>query len=369
MDFSFTSEQQQLRDAIRRYLTQEYGFEVRRAVIRGAGTSDAAWRGLAELGLTALTVPEEHGGFGGGGVDRMVVMEELGRGLVVEPYFASAIMGTACVVASGDQRQAARMLPGVADGTRKLAVAFGERQSRHELFNVATTARVDGAGYRLQGTKTVVLHGAEADQVIVSARIAGAQRDPAGIRLFVLDRGASGLQVSGYRTIDGMRAADVVLDGVIASGDAVLGAAGAEIIEAAALVGAAALCAEAIGCMQALNEATLEYLKTRQQFGVPIGKFQVLQHRAVEMFMETEQARSLTMLAAVKVDAAGLAERGAYRRPIGDPVARRHGHDRRVAGRPLLQAPDHDRGDLGRYRPPPGSVRGFAAGCLIPFPS
>lgn len=308
MDFSFSDEQQQLRDSLRRYLAKEYSFEARKKIIRGAGTSDAAWAGFAELGLTGLPVAEEHGGFGGSGVDLLAVMEEMGRGLVVEPYFATAVLGAA-LLRFGGGAPARELLPQVAEGALKLAAALTEKQSRHELFNVACRARLDGGAYVLNGAKAVVLHGAEAGKLIVCARTGGAQRDTAGLTLLLIDRNAPGLTVEGYRTIDGMRAADLTLADVRA--EAVLGEPGAAwpVIERAAAVGIVALVAEAVGAMDALQEGTLEYLKTRQQFGMPIGRFQVLQHRAVEMFMEIEQARSLAYLAAVKLDGDDARER------------------------------------------------------------
>jgi len=311
MDFSFSPEQEQLRDAIRRYLGQEYSLDARKAIIHGAGTSDQAWRGLAELGLLGVPVAESHGGFGGNGIDRMVVMEELGRGLVVEPFFATAILGVACLRLAGNPQQQAAILPAVADGTLKLALALTETQSRHELFNVQASATQTGEGWVLNGAKAVVLHGAQADHLIVAARTGGATREQNGLSLFLLERGAHGVSVSDYRTIDGMRAADIRFDNARLAAEALLGRAGEAwpVIRATAEIGMAALCAEAVGCMLALNEATLEYLKTRKQFGVAIGKFQVLQHKAVEMFMETEQARSLALLAAVKVDSEDANER------------------------------------------------------------
>jgi alkylation response protein AidB-like acyl-CoA dehydrogenase len=311
MDFSFSDEQHQLRDAVRRYLSQEYSFETRKKIVHGAGTSPEIWAGLAELGLTGVPVAEEYGGFGANAVDLLVVMEELGRGLVVEPYFATAVLGAALLRFGSNGALAQALLPQVAGGSLKLAAALTERQSRHELFNIATTAKPAAVGHLLNGAKTVVLHGAEAGKLIVSARSAGAARDRAGITLFVIDRDAAGVTVQGYRTIDGMRAADITLANVAVGADALLGKAGEgyAIIERAAEVAIAALAAEAVGAMAALHEATLEYLKTRKQFGVPIGKFQVLQHRAVEMYMEIEQARSLSLLAAVKVDSGDAAER------------------------------------------------------------
>ena len=311
MDFSFSEEQNQLRDAVRRYVSQEYTFEARRKILKGAGTSDAFWNGLAGLGLMGVPVPEAQGGFGGSGVDMLVVMEELGRGLVAEPYFASAVMGTAFVKFGGSDAQKAALFPGLADGSLKLACALTEKQSRHELHNVALTGMASTNGFSLNGSKTVVLHGFQADKLIVSARTAGGIRDTSGITVFIVDKSASGVTMRDYRTIDGMRAADVSFINVAVGKDAVLGKAGEGygLIERAAEAGIAALCAEAVGCMTMINEQTIEYIKTRKQFGVPIGKFQVLQHRATEMFMELEQARSLAYLAAVKIDSADSIER------------------------------------------------------------
>ena len=331
MDFSFTAEQTQLRDAVRRYLSHEYTFDARKKIIHGAGVSDTAWAGLAELGLMGVPVPEPYGGFSGTGVDLLVVMEEMGRGLVIEPYFATAVMGAAFIKHGGSDAHKTALLPQVADGSLKLACALTEKQSRHELHNVALTATAQGGdaprtaapgndarrtaapdnGFSLNGAKTVVLHGAQAGKLIVSARTAGQVRDKSGITVFIIDKNASGVSLRDYRTIDGMRAADVTLTNVAVGRDAVLGKVGEgyALIERVAQVGIAALCAEAVGCMEAINAQTIEYLKTRKQFGVPIGKFQVLQHRAAEMFMEVEQTRSLAYLAAVKVDSADAAGR------------------------------------------------------------
>ncbi len=311
MDFSFTEEQTQLRDALRRYLSQEYTFEARRKIIHGAGTSDSAWAGLAELGLMGVPVPEPYGGFSGTGVDMLVVMEELGRGIVVEPYFATAVLGAAFIKHGGSDAHKSTLLPKVADGSLKLACALTEKQSRHELHNIMLTGASSTNGFSLNGAKTVVLHGAQAGMLIVSARTAGAARDKAGITVFIVDATAAGVSIKDCRTIDGMRAADINFTNVAVGRDAVLGKVGEghALIERAAQVGVAALCAEAVGCMEAINAQTIEYLKTRKQFGVPIGKFQVLQHRAAEMFMEVEQARSLAYLAAVKVDSADASER------------------------------------------------------------
>jgi alkylation response protein AidB-like acyl-CoA dehydrogenase len=318
MDFNFTQEQQQFADALRRWVEKDYGFEERNRIIHSdRGVSDKAWATLTELGMTALPVPEAQGGFNGSAVDMMVVMQQLGRGMVVEPYFAT-VLGAEFLRLGGGQEV---LLEQVAAGKLKLACGLGEKQSRHELFDIATSARVSGDGYLINGTKTVVVHGAQADMLIVSARSNGAQRDTAGISLFVVPADTAGVSRRDYRTIDGQRAADITFADAKLPSSALLGNAGAgwEVLDAAADYGAALLCAEAVGIIEALNGATLEYLKTRQQFGVPIGKFQVLQHRMAEMFMQMEQARSMATLAAVKVATADAEER---RRTVSAAKAR-----------------------------------------------
>jgi alkylation response protein AidB-like acyl-CoA dehydrogenase len=300
MDFNFKEEQLQLADALKRWIARDYTFEARRAIVGSpAGVSDAAWATLAELGLTALPLPEAQGGFDGDAVDMFVVMQELGRGLVVEPYFAT--MFGAEFLRRGRAHEA--LLERVAAGDLKLACALGERQSRHDLRDIATRAAPDGAGWRLDGEKKVVLHGAQAGVLIVSARTAGAQRDEDGITLFAVPADAAGVVMRDVRMLDGQRAADVLLRDVKVGADAVIGAAGEgwSILEAAADHGAGLLCAEALGAMDALFGATLDYLKTRQQFGVPIGKFQALQHRMADMYVHLEQARSMALLAAVRL--------------------------------------------------------------------
>jgi alkylation response protein AidB-like acyl-CoA dehydrogenase len=308
MNFNYKEEQQQFADALKRWIARDYGFEQRRAIVASnAGVSDAAWSTLAELGMTALPVPEQHGGFDGGAVDLFVVMRELGRGLVVEPYLAT-VLGARFLTLGGAHGD---LLAQVATGELKLACALGERQARHELRDIATRAEQAGEGWRLTGEKKAVVHGGEADVLIVSARAEGAQRDEAGICLFAVPAGTPGVQVSGYRTLDGLRAADVRLDGAELPAGALIGQAGAgwDILEAGADFGAGLLCAEALGAMEALFDATLDYLKTRQQFGVPIGKFQALQHRMADMYIHLEQARSMALLAAVKLDDGDALER------------------------------------------------------------
>lgn len=300
MDFNFNQEQLQFADALKRWIGRDYSFEARRAIIHSdRGTSDGAWATLAELGMTALPVPEEHGGFNGNAVDMFVVMQELGRGLVVEPYFAT-VLGAEFLRLAGGR---GALLEQVATGELKLACALGERQSRHDMFDIATRATANGDGWVLNGEKKVVLHGAEAGMLVVSARSGGAQRGQDGVTLFVLPADTPGITVTGYRTLDGQRAADVRFENVQAPRGSLLGEAdqGAAILDAALDYGTGLLCAEALGAMEAIFEATLEYLKTRQQFGAPIGKFQALQHRMADMYIHLEQARSMALMAAVKL--------------------------------------------------------------------
>jgi alkylation response protein AidB-like acyl-CoA dehydrogenase len=336
MDFNFKEEQLQLADALKRWIARDYSFDARRAIVGSpAGVSGAAWATLAELGLTALPLPEAQGGFDGDAVDMFVVMQELGRGLVVEPYFAT--MFGAEFLRRGQAHDA--LLERVAAGELKLACALGERQSRYDLRDVATRAVRDGDGWRLDGEKKVVLHGAQAGVLIVSARTAGAQRDDDGITLFAVPADAPGVTMRDVRMLDGQRAADVLLRDVRVRADAVIGAAeqGWSILEAAADYGAGLLCAEALGAMDALFGATLEYLKTRQQFGVPIGKFQALQHRMADMYVHLEQARSMALLAAVRLADDARGGSAAERRRAVAAAKYRVGQAARFVGQQAIQ--------------------------------
>jgi len=327
MDFAFKEEQQQFADALRRWVDKDYSFEARKKIIHSeSGVSGEAWATLVELGMLALPVPEEQGGFNGSAVDMMVVMQELGRGLVVEPYFAT-VLGVQFLKLAGGQEG---LLERVAVGELKLACALGEQQSRHALNDVLATDNA-GAG-RLSGRKTVVLHGGQAGAFIVSARSSGGQRDTGGISLYVVPHDAVGVQVTDYRTIDGQRAATIEFNNVQGT---LLGEQGKgwPILEAASDYGAALLCAEAIGAMDAIFAATLEYLKTRQQFGAPIGKFQALQHRMADMFIHREQARSMAMLAAVKVGSGD----GEERRRVVSAAKVRVGQAARFVGQQAVQ--------------------------------
>ncbi len=308
MDFTFSQEQQQFADALKRWAAKDYTFEKRHAIIQSAsGVSDPAWAALAELGLLALPLPESAGGFAGNAIDMLPAMQQVGRALLIEPLLATLLGAEFLKLAGGHDE----LLGQVAGGECKLACALGERQARHEMFNLHTTASASAGGYLLNGEKTVVWHGAQADHLIVSCRVAGAVRDTDGIALFLVPANSAGLTRRDYRTLDGQRAADITLANVEVAASAALGQPGDawSLLDTVLDYGVSLLLSEAIGVMEALQEQTLDYLKTRQQFGGPIGKFQVLQHRMADMFIELEQARSLATLAAVKVAGSSAEER------------------------------------------------------------
>ena len=310
MDFDLTDEQRLLKDSVERLIADHYAFEQRKKYMaEPAGWSTAVWNQYAELGLLGLPFEETLGGFGGGAVETMIVMEAFGRGLVLEPYFATVILGGGLLRRAGSEALRAALVPQIVAGNLKLAFAHVERQSRYDLADVATTARKDGDGYVLDGAKSVVLHGDCADKLLVTARVSGARRDHDGIGLFLVDADAAGVTRRGYPTQDGLRAAELTLSGVRVAADAALSDNALPAIEHVVDEAIAALCAEAVGTMQAMHETTLEYLKTRQQFGRPIGSFQVLQHRSVDMLVALEQARSMAMFAAVMAGEEDATER------------------------------------------------------------
>ena len=301
MDFTISPEQMQFADAIARWATKGYNSRTRRDIIASdRGVCDTAWAALVSLGATALPVPEKHGGFDGCGVDMFVTMQALGRALLVEPYFAT-VLGARFLALAGGQ---GALLEQVAQGSAKLACALGERGARHDLADIGTRLVARGDGFVVDGAKSVVLHGAQAGTLIVSARSAGRQRDTDGITLVLVPTNAAGVSLRDYRTMDGRRAAELTLDNVQVPAANVLGEVGGgwETLDAASDYGVALLCAEALGAIDALFDATLAYLKTRTQFGTPIGKFQALQHRMADMYIHLEQARSMAMLAAVRID-------------------------------------------------------------------
>ncbi|MDP6705346.1 MAG: acyl-CoA dehydrogenase family protein [Alphaproteobacteria bacterium] len=312
MDFSLSEEQQLLKDSVDRFVREEYELEARRKLVDSEdGFSRQHWRQMAELGWLGVAMPEEYGGIGGGPVETMVIMEAIGTGLVLEPYFANVVLGANAVAFAGSAAQKAEILPKLAEGEAMLALAYAEPQARFDLHDVQVSAEKDGDGYVLSGHKAVVLNAASADRIIVSARTAGDSRDLDGISLFIVDADAAGLERRDYPTVDGLRASEVTLEKVTVGADARLGAEGEglAVLERVAEHGIVALAAEAVGAMQVLLDTTNEYLKTRVQFGQPIGKFQVLQHRMVDMFMNVEESRSMAYMATMKVDDEDAAER------------------------------------------------------------
>src|SRR5919198_109878 len=312
MDFDLTEEQRLLGDSVDRLRADTHSFEKRKSYLaEPEGWSRALWLQYAELGLLGLPFAEEYGGFGGGSIETMLVMQALGRVLALEPYLASVVLCGTALRLAGNKAQQAALVPQIAEGKLVVAFAHGERQARYDLSDVLTTAKPKGGGWALDGAKSVVVHADVADRLIVSARTKGDRNDPAGIALFLVDSEASGVARRAYRMRDGMGAAEIALSGVEVGGDALLCEAGAAfpVIERVAEAGIAATAAEAVGAMETMQAMTLEYLKTRQQFGRPIGDNQALQHRATEMFVALEQGRSMAMLAAMMVDEPDTKER------------------------------------------------------------
>lgn len=312
MDFNFTEEQQLLADTVRRFVREHYSFEARREILKSKeGWSRDLWQQLAGLGVTALNVPETHGGLGGGPVETMLVMNALGEGLVLEPFLSAAVITPALLNQIGDEKAAADLLPAIAAGERIVIVAHQEPKTRGELNHVATRAEKNGDGYVLDGHKSVIMHGGTADEFLISARTAGKTGDRDGVSVFRVAPGANGLKMKVYRTIDEQQAADIELTKVRVPAAALVGAEGRAFaaLEAAHELGLSAICGEAVGIMKAVNAATLDYTKNRKQFGQPIAKFQVLQHRMADMFLNAEQATSMSYLAALKSTEADAGER------------------------------------------------------------
>ena len=300
MDFALTDEQRLLQHSVERLFADHYAFEARKRYGQEpGGFSRALWARYAELGLLGLPFDEADGGSAGGPVETMIVMEQIGRALALEPYLATVVLGGGLLRLGGSEAMRAELIPQIASGDLMLAFAHAERQSRYDLADVAARARRDGAGFVIDGAKSLVLHGDSARKFIVSARLAGGQNDRAGIGLFLVDAAADGVSTRGYPTVDGQRAAEVTFSGVRVPAAAAIGEPGAAfpLIERIADLAIAALAAEAVGAMAAMHETTVDYMKTRKQFGVTIGSFQVLQHRAAEMLIALEQARSMAMLA------------------------------------------------------------------------
>lgn len=304
MDFNFTEEQTMIRDSLARLIKDQYDFDTRRKVVASKeGWRPKMWAQFAELGLLAAPFSEEDGGLGGGPIDAMVVMEEFGKGLVVEPFLQTVVIGGGFLKRGSDAQKAEHLTPLVA-GERVFAFAYAEPKGRYNLADLETTAKKDGAGWKISGHKAVVIGAPWASHLIVTARTAGGRRDTKGIGVFIVAKDAKGVTTRDYPTVDGRRASEVHFDNVSVGAEAVIGDAanGLPLIERVTDEAIAALCAEACGAMKVAQTMTVEYSRQRKQFGTPIGKFQVLQHKMVDMFMEAEQSVSMTYMATLKLD-------------------------------------------------------------------
>jgi len=311
MDFSFTEEQSMLRDTVASYLADHYSFDQRRAALsKDPHWRPDVWKAFAEeLGILGAPFPEDLGGLGGGHVENMIVMEELGKALVVEPYLGTVVIGGGFLKHSGHP-QAAELIGKIIEGSAIFAFAWAEPQGRYNLADLKTTAKKDGGSYVLNGQKAVVIAAPYATHLIVTARTGGGQRDQQGVSVFIVPKDAAGVTTRDYPTVDGFRASEVYLENVKVEAAALVGPEGAAmpLIETVVDEAVAATCAEACGVLRKLHEGTLEYTKQRKQFGQPISSFQVLQHRMVDMFIQVEQSVSMTYMATIKLGDA--AERG-----------------------------------------------------------
>jgi len=296
MDFDFSEEQNLLRDSIHKFVAEKYDLSDRRKLVKiDPGYSEDSWKQFAELGWLGLPFSEEDGGFGGDLVDTSVILNEFGKGLVCEPYYASVVLAGSALRHGGNSEQKDRIISGIISGEVKATVGYAEEQARYDLNDTATSAEKDGDGYAITGTKSVVQNAETADFIIVSARTSGNQTDEKGITLFIVDAKADGVKLQNYPTVDGLRASEVILDKVKVSAADVLGEVdnGLELIETVRDDAILALASEAVGQMELLYQDTVDYCKQREQFDHPLADFQVLKHRFADMYIEAEQCRSL----------------------------------------------------------------------------
>ena len=304
MNFDLSEEQQLLKDSVDRFVSDNYDLDARQKLSKNdAGFSDTYWQTMAELGWLGVTVPEAHGGFGGNQADTMVLMEAFGKGLVLEPFFASAILGTRAIVSGGSEELKSKLLPELLNGASRLSLAYAEEQSRFDLEDVVTRATPNEHGYIITGQKSMVQHGGSADYFVVSTRTSGGQLDEGGITVFLVDAKSEGLAINAFPTVDGLQAAELKFDNVQVSPGDLLGEqdAGYGLLQDIAIDGILALSAEAVGAMEILYKDTVAYTQEREQFDHRLSDFQVLQHRMVDMFMEYEQCKSMLYRATLEV--------------------------------------------------------------------
>lgn len=305
MDFTYNETQEMLRDTLARFLADTYDFETRRKMVASeAGRDPGIWRALAtELGILGAPFGEEQGGLGGGALENMIVMEQMGEAIAIEPYLQTIVIGGGALKAVGGA-QAEALIPAIIGGDAIIAFAYAEPQGRYELQNLRTAAKRDGAGWILNGHKGVVYAAPWATHLLVTARTGGSQREAGGVSLFLIDANMAGIVRRDYPTVDGFRASEIYFENVSVPGEAMLGGEGTALplIERIVDEATAAVCAEATGVMRRLHAGTMDYARQRKQFGRAIADFQVLQHRMVDMFMEVEQAASMTLMATLKLD-------------------------------------------------------------------
>jgi alkylation response protein AidB-like acyl-CoA dehydrogenase len=337
MNFDYTDEQNALRDSLQKWAAGQYDFEKRKASLASEDGWKKNWATFAELGLLAAPLPEDFGGLGGGALDVNVVMEELGKALVVEPYVPTVVIAANALKYAGSAGQKDEHLTAIAGGERVFAFAQAEPKSRWSLSDVSTTAKKDGAGYTLSGQKAVVFGAPQADHLLVTARTAGGQRDAKGVSLFVVPKNAKGVTTRDYPTMDDTRASEVYFENVSVGADALVGAADGALplVERIVDEANAAYCSEAVGCLRMMHSLTHEYAKTRKQFGRAIGEFQVIQHRLVDMFMSVEESVSMALLATLKLDesdvdraravSAAKVSIGKHARFVGQNAVQTHG--------------------------------------------
>lgn len=335
MDFNFTEEQTMIRDSLSRLLREQYDFDTRSEVIAGeAGWRPEMWATFAELGLNMAPFNEEDGGLGGGPIDAMVVMEEFGKGLVVEPYLPSVVCAGTALAKGGSAAQKEEFLAGIMSGEAIFAYAWAEPRGRYNPAHLETTAKSEGGDYVLNGQKAVVIGAPWATHLIVTARTGGGATDSEGVSMFIVAKDAEGVSTRDYPTVDGRRASEVYFENVKVPADHRIGEDGGalDLIELVNDHAIAALCAEACGAIGVAHAQTVEYAKQRKQFGTPIGKFQVLQHRMVDMFMEHEQSISMTYMATLKLD-----EPKAERQKAASAAKVRIGQASRFVGQEAVQ--------------------------------
>ncbi|MGH1472640.1 MAG: acyl-CoA dehydrogenase family protein [Cellvibrionaceae bacterium] len=335
MDFSYSEEQQMLRDSVAKFVTQDYDWDTRVAIVDSdTGYSKENWKLFAELGWLMVPFKEEDGGLGGTNVDVVGLMEELGKGIVVEPIVPTVILGGGLIAEAGNTTQKEELLGQLMAGELQLSFAYNEPQSRYNLADIATKAEKSGDNYVINGHKAVALNAQNADKIIVAVRTSGDQHDENGISLLMVDKGTAGLRLNGYATVDGQRGAEVFFDNCTVPASNLLGEEdkALPVIENVIDRATLAVCAEAMGAMEVSYKKTVEYTKTRKQFGVTISVFQALQHRMTEMFIEHEQAKSIVLMAAMQSDNAGGIDKKAI-----SAAKSRVGRSARLVGQESIQ--------------------------------